>query len=219
MKNQHYPPTYRAEKFHCPYCGVYSHQKWMAMTFNHMSAVRQTEEREPEFMGACCEHCEQHSVWSNKRLVFPYASQAEPMHQDLPEECRAEYEEARDIVGRSPRGAAALLRLCLQKLMPHLGEQGKNINEDIKSLVAKGLSPVVQKALDFCRVVGNNAVHPGELTIEDTPEIAQQLFKMINFIVEDRITRPKEVQALYDQLPKNSKDGIAKRDAAKQPDR
>ncbi len=137
------------------------------------------------------------------------------MHHDLPEDCQAEYEEARDIVGRSPRGAAALLRLCLQKLMPHLGEQGKNINEDIKSLVAKGLSPVVQKALDFCRVVGNNAVHPGELTIEDTPEIAQQLFKMINFIVEDRITRPKEVQALFDQLPQGAVDAIAKRDAAK----
>lgn len=99
--------------------------------------------------------------------------------------------------------------------MPHLGEQGKNINEDIKSLVAKGLSPVVQKALDVCRVVGNNAVHPGELDINDTPEIAHQLFKMINFIVEDRITKPKEIQALFDQLPPGAVEAIAKRDAAK----
>lgn len=137
------------------------------------------------------------------------------MHHDLPEDCQADYEEAREIVNLSPRGAVALLRLCLQKLMPHLGEAGKNINEDIKSLVAKGLSPVVQQALDVCRVVGNNAVHPGELNIQDTPEIAQQLFKMINFIVEDRISKPKQIQALFNQLPQGAVEAIAKRDGAK----
>lgn len=215
MKNQHYPPTYRAEEFHCPYCGVYSHQKWKPMTFNHMSAVRQTEEREPEFMGACCQHCEQHSVWNNKKLVFPYTSQAEPMHHDLPEDCRAEYEEARDIVGRSPRGAAALLRLCLQKLMVHFKASGKNINDDIKILVAKGVSIEVQRALDICRVAGNNAAHPGELNIKDTPEIAHMMFKMINFLVAELITRPNEIEAMFDKLPQGARDAIEDRDRAK----
>jgi hypothetical protein len=147
--------------------------------------------------------------------MVPATSSAEPPHHDLPEQCLNDYEEARDIVGRSPRGAVALLRLCLQKLMPPLGEQGVNINDDIKSLVAKGLPPLVQQALDVCRVVGNNAVHPGELNIDDTPQIAYQLFKMINFIVEDRITRPKEIEALYAQLPQGAVDAITKRDIKK----
>ncbi len=210
MKHQYYPPTHKETKFHCPHCNVYASQEW-----SDVRTTRYGYGVETELESAYCEHCEERSFWYQGRLIIPSAILAEPMHHDMPEDCRADYEEAREIVGRSPRGAVALLRLCLQKLMPHLGEQGKNINEDIKSLVAKGLSPVVQQALDVCRVVGNNAVHPGELDIKDTPEIAHQLFKMINFIVEDRITKPKEIQALFDQLPKGAVEAIAKRDGAK----
>jgi hypothetical protein len=99
--------------------------------------------------------------------------------------------------------------------MPHLGETGKNINDDIKSLVSKGLSALVQKALDYCRVVGNNAVHPGEIVINDTPDVAMKLFSMINFIVEDRITKPKEIEALYNELPEDSRKQIESRDSHK----
>lgn len=210
MKSQYYPPTFKATKFHCPNCHVYASQEW-----SQVRATRHGYGVETDLSSACCEHCEERSFWFQGRLIIPSAIVAEPMHHDLPEDCQADYEEAREIVNLSPRGAVALLRLCLQKLMPHLGEAGKNINEDIKSLVAKGLSPVVQQALDVCRVVGNNAVHPGELNIQDTPEIAQQLFKMINFIVEDRISKPKQIQALFNQLPQGAVEAIAKRDAAK----
>ena len=145
-------------------------------------------------------------------MIIPQEAPVETAHPDLPPDCLAEYEEARAIFARSARAAAALLRLCIQKLLPHLGETGKNINEDIKSLVSKGLPSLVQKALDYCRVVGNNAVHPGEIDLNDTPDIAQNLFRMINFIVEDRITRPKEIESLYNQLPEESRKAIEKRD-------
>jgi hypothetical protein len=105
-----------------------------------------------------------------------------------------------------------LLRLCVQKLCVHLGESGENLNDDIKSLVSKGLPPSVQQALDYCRVIGNNAVHPGEIDVKDTPDITQELFRMINFIVEDRITRPAEIKEIYERLPKEEKEKIEKRD-------
>src|ERR1700721_3154236 len=116
-------------------------------------------------------------------MVVPPEAPVPPAREEMPEECLPDYDEARLIVALSPRGAAALLRLAVQKLMPALGEKGENINDDIGALVAKGLPVQVQQALDFCRVIGNNAVHPGEININDTPEIAHNLFSMRNFIV------------------------------------
>ncbi|MFQ2097051.1 DUF4145 domain-containing protein [Aeromonas veronii] len=210
MKSQYYPPTFEETKFHCPHCNVYAAQSWHPIKIDTHQAWVNTN-----FKGSKCSHCTKWSFWYNERLIIPNASQAEPMHHDLPEDCQAEYEEARDIVGRSPRGAAALLRLCLQKLMVHFGAVGKNINDDIKFIVAKGVSTEVQRALDICRVAGNNAAHPGELNIEDTPEIAHMMFKMINFLVAELITRPNEINAMFDQLPQGARDAIEKRDAAK----
>lgn len=207
MKHKYYPPQFRQKQYHCPYCHVYASQTWYD---TYISIPN--DWKKASFTATYCSHCNKLSYWYEQRLIVPAESPVEPPHQDLPEACLSDYEEARDIVARSPRGAVALLRLCLQKLMPHLGEAGKNINDDIKSLVAKGLPSLVQQALDVCRVVGNNAVHPGELDISDTPEIAHQLFQMINFIVEDRITRPKEIEALYAKLPQGAIDAITKRD-------
>ncbi len=97
--------------------------------------------------------------------------------------------------------------------MASLGQPGKNINDDIKSLVSQGLPLRVQQALDVCRVVGNNAVHPGEMDLNDTPEIAQSLFRLLNIIVEEMITKPKEIDGIYNALPNSAREAITKRDA------
>jgi len=78
-------------------------------------------------------------------MIIPSDSPVQPPHPDMPEEIIAEYNEARSIFGRSPRASAALLRLAVQKLVSVLGEKGDNINQDIKSLVAKGLTVQVQQ--------------------------------------------------------------------------
>ena len=96
--------------------------------------------------------------------------------------------------------------------MVALGTDGKNINSDIGALVKDGMPHKVQQAMDFCRVVGNNAVHPLEMSMEQEPEIAAALFDMVNFIVEDRITRHRQINELYSRLPEGAMKAIEKRD-------
>lgn len=206
MPDKYFPPTFQAENFHCILCGVYAKQEWCTL-YRHTGHATTTN-----FKASQCSHCHDFTYWYDGRMVVPADSPAPPPHPDLPSECRSEYEEARAICGRSPRAAAALLRLATQKLLSTLGEAGKNINDDIASLVKKVLPVQVQQALDYCRVVGNHAVHPGEIDLNDTPEIAHNLFQMVNFIVENRISRPKEVERLYGLLPASAREAIEQRD-------
>lgn len=134
----------------------------------------------------------------------------------MPTDIAQDYEEAREVLPFSPRSAAALLRLCVQKLcISLLGEPGDTINADIGNLVAKGLSADVQKALDIVRIVGNEQVHPGTLDVRDDPAIAARLFTLVNYIVDDQISRPKMITSLYEQLPPTKLKGIADRDKPK----
>jgi hypothetical protein len=207
--NKYYPPAFGEKQFHCIHCSVYAKQHWEVL-YKYKGNLAASN-----FKYSTCEHCGKDSFWYIDRMIVPSEAPVSPPHNDLPESCLAEYNEARDIVARSPRAAAALLRLCLQKLMIELKEKGENINDDIGSLVKKGLPVEVQQALDFCRVVGNNAVHPGEIELTDNPEISHSLFEMLNFIVDDRIARPKKVANLYSILPEGAIKAVAKRDAPK----
>lgn len=125
---------------------------------------------------------------------------------------RADYDEASAILDLSPRGAAALLRLVIQKLCAHLGEKGRNLDEDIGSLAKKGLDTRVKNALDIVRVIGNNAVHPGQIDLRDDRATAEKLFGLVNLIVEVMISQPKHISDLYDSLPEGARKAIERRD-------
>ena len=131
----------------------------------------------------------------------------------MPDKVLSEYEEARAIVTKSPRGAAALLRLSIELLCGQLTASGKTLNDKIAALVAKGLPVQIQQALDAVRVVGNNAVHPGEMNVRDDPATAESLFALVNFIVEEMITKPKEIAKIYGTIPPRARQAIEKRDA------
>lgn len=160
-----------------------------------------------------CGHCAGRLLWVGSRIVWPQVGGAQPANPDMPDDVREEYQEAASIVYQSPRGAAALLRLAIQKLCKHLGEPGENINADVGALVAKGLDTHIQEALDAVRVIGNESVHPGEMDLKDDRETAVALFGLINLIVEDMISRKKRINAVYSKLPASKLKGIEGRDA------
>lgn len=202
--SKHYPPVYGDERFHRPFCNVYAKQEW--------SQAHRSGYPIPDLFVCDCAHCREDSIWYKEQMIFPDSGSAALPHEDMPDDVKADYDEARGIVAKSPRGAAGLLRLALQKLMPHLGEPGKNINDDIASLVKKGLPAQIQQACDTLRVVGNESVHPGEMDLNDTPEIAHALFDLVNMIVDVRIAQPKKLQELYGSLPTGKLKGIEDRD-------
>ncbi len=159
-----------------------------------------------------CFNCGKVAVWVYDRLVFPIIKNGAQPNQDLPEDIVRDFDEAREIVNASPRGAAALLRLCIQKLCKRLGEKGKTIDDDIASLVQKGLNPHVQQSLDIVRVIGNEAVHPGVIDLKDDRDTALRLFDLVNVIADSMISHPKAASELYAKLPEAKRKAIEKRD-------
>ncbi len=180
-----------------------------------------------DYLEAECSRCRNSSLWLSREkrnvngrikpisgeMIYPGFGSAPLPESDMPEDVKRDYQEAAIVFSKSPRGAAALLRLGLQKLCKHLGEEGANINEDIRNLAAKNtLPPLVVKVADTVRITGNNAVHPGEMSDEDFDHIASKMFDLLNFIVKKGISEPRELEALYTMTPAGPRRSAESRD-------
>lgn len=158
-----------------------------------------------------CRSCGKNQILLDGKRIHPHKSDIDPPRADMPQNVKELYLEARSVYKESPRASAALLRLALQMLCKELGGKGDNINADITYLVEKGLNTEIQKAMDSIRVIGNNAVHPGEINLDEKEEAVASLFKMLNYIVEKMISAPKEIDEIYKLLPETSSHAINNR--------
>jgi len=159
-----------------------------------------------------CYNCNDVALWLYDRMIYPQRGDAPPANPDMPEKVRQDYDEASTILDFSPRGAAALIRLGIDKLCGQIADPKKSINDNIKDLVAGGLDSRIQKALDVVRVVGNNAVHPGQIDLKDDRATAESLFRLLNLIVEKMISEPRHVDEVYAALPESARKAIERRD-------
>ena len=238
---KHVSPSFKRTSFNCPHCHVLTHQFWYSLACQQeLSPIRPSQAAlaMPPSIGdkisvtrgadhppalprhyvlnvsiSRCMTCSRIAIWIRDRPLYPPTGDAPPVNPDLPEEIREVYDEANSILDKSPRGAAALLRLAIQILCQELGLPGENLNADIKALVEKGLDARVQKALDTVRVVGNNAVHPGQMDLKDDIETAASLFELVNVIADEMFSKDKRIDAMYKSLPENDRKNIEKRDA------
>lgn len=205
-------PQSGLKAFTCPHCGVLARQYHFYSKQDLMKWVPDVRDAALFSMRySQCEHCKKICLWRFEQMVYPNRGNAPVPNPDMSEDVKNDYEEAASIYTQSPRGAAALLRLAIQKLCVALGGKGKNINDDIKTLVANGLPEKVQKSLDVVRVIGNNAVHPGQIDTDD-PEVAGKLFVLLNIITEYMISMPTRIDNMYSELPEGATDAIEKRD-------
>lgn len=224
--------------FDCPHCGAFSQQIWglaeseeiphhslerSRKAYDDLLAVNEAPSRGAFSQKTVhvvkgvsfseCARCLKVGIWIGSDLIYPRMRNAPPPNSDMPEAIREDYDEAADVLHISPRGSAALLRLAIQKLCKELGEKGKNINADIAALVKKGLDVRVQQAMDAVRLIGNDAVHPGQIDLKDDQDTARLLFGLINLVVEKMISEPKHVDAIYNLLPEDKKKAVRDRDA------
>ena len=148
-------------------------------------------------------------------ILYPRKRLGPEPSAKMPKKVAQVFEEARTVYNSSPRASAALLRLALQILLKDLGLPGKNINEDIKRLVKHELIRDTQQALDIIRIIGNNSVHPSEINLNEDAKTVLNVFELINFIVDQLITRPGMIREMYSKLPENDKKNIMDRDNKK----
>jgi len=216
--------VYNSPGFSCPHCGLYAKQKFYTPSKGSNHAQGRLSKIfyllfDDDFvdnynlihtLSVCfCEHCNEYTLWVNKQLVYPNSTIAPEPVNDMPADVKYDFIEARDVVQRSPRSAAALLRLALQKLMPHIGQDGKNINNDIGNLVNEGMSKELQEQLDVLRVIGNESVHPGELDMKDDIKTAIALFHLLNSFVQLKITSKITTENLLNnKVPESKRDHI-----------
>lgn len=210
-------PKLKRKSFVCPICSSVSFFTWQSIDI-YLDDNKRCQFRggypTGEALHICtCENCKSYLIWKNDEMIYPIVSSVPSPNIQMPQDVREIYEEARKVYPYSKKSSSALLRLALQLLCKELGKNGKNINDDIKSLVQDGLSPMIQKSLDIIRVTGNEAVHPGVIDFTDEEnDIAYSLFNIMNLIVEKMIVEPKEIEGIYNQLPEDKRKAIENRD-------
>ena len=161
---------------------------------------------------AKCQSCSETSIWISETMIYPRSLPVPGPNEDMDDEIKKLYLEAATIYQDSSRASAALLRLCIEKLCNQLGEKGR-LDDCIAALVQKGITKKIQQALDYCRVIGNNAIHPGQIDLEDDSNKVFILFDLVNDIADEMITKPKEMEDKYSSLPERVRESIEKRDS------
>jgi len=195
MASEHVPPGFKVEGFHCPHCGVFAHQNWFDVALEGGSETGET------LSLGTCERCSKFTLWIDGEMIYPPSADLPLPREELPEEIRGIYLEARRILEASPRAASALLRLALQRLIAVLGET-EDISDNIENLNKRGLDEKIQGALARVRMIGDEAVEPGLIDSGDDEETARGLFEILNLIVDALMVQPRRVDEMLERLPR-----------------
>ena len=161
-----------------------------------------------EIAVAQCRDCKLLSVWIDQKMIYPELYGIEP-DADMPEQAKKTFCEAQSILGKSPRGACMMLRLCLEQLLTELGYSQDNLAKKIQAAAPKGTP--LGSILNACRLAGNEFVHAGtfeelDKTVSKPEEIAEALSIFINQAVLQLVSIPNNAKSIEEKFAPKHRD-------------
>lgn len=219
-------PGHRKDSFTCPHCRAHAQQHWAVCITQSVVDGDEVEEK-PGIEVSTCLVCKRQAIWRTYyarpggnfgfwkvELLYPRAvpDEVPQLNSDAPTDVADLYQEAAGVLPVSPRAASALLRLALEALLRDLYPDEDNLNNLIGLAVRDGLPERVQKTMDILRFNGNQSVH--DLRHEDTVETASTLFQLLNIVVDQLVSQPKQLDQMYGTLPQGVRDKIERRDGS-----
>ena len=170
--------------------------KHNVLTYEYQEPPRTLKVKLMNLYVSRCYSCRGFAIWVRDQLVFPiregppdiiegdFKEVIEGNSKKAEEHKTADdIEEAAAIVNRFPDGAAALIRVCIRKMMPLLEQSGKKLDDHIFSLVHKGLEVEIQQSMDRRHVLRQNPLKPTQFD-EERSEAATRMFDSLKEILK-----------------------------------
>jgi hypothetical protein len=158
-----------------------------------------------------CFNCNEMCLWVYDQLIWPRREGFPEPKLHVPPNVRRESEEASQTLEASPRGAAALLRIAIEKLCKELGVSGESPTDDIAFFVREDVDARVQKVLGAAQIIESNAMRPGQIGLGEDRATAETLSGLVNLICEKMIMEPRHLQEVYTKVREGARTAMEQR--------
>ena len=174
-----------------------------------------------QFVTRICNECAHNTYFEviNPRIIKdeeykPQATQIYPRtstiewfpNDDMSDEQKQLFNEAKDIFDISPKAAGALLRSVIERILrDKFPEYSQSCLGTIlgKDKVKNELDSELIGLCNACKLIGNDAAHSSLIIYEDeSKQEVELLFRLINAIAEKLLSQPREYKELLDKSKK-----------------
>lgn len=212
-----------SEGMKCPHCGEHFQAEWY-YGYPKVSEIDETDTDDFDAWSiwatrcvACNEQIVEVRVWTTHRgypenlriSVFPRSGRSTSSFPNAPDDIRADYFEACEVLAVSAKAAAAIARRCLQGILWEQGYTQRNLVEQIEALLAedgpRALPTAVGENVDAVRSFGNFSAHRiNDRTtlqiIEVDPEEAEWCLEIIEELLDHYYERPAALAARRERI-------------------
>ena len=127
-------------------------------------------------------------------------------NEDLTNEQKQLFNEAKDIFDKSPKAAGALLRCVIERILrDKFQEHSQSLLGSIlkDKNIQNELGHEIIQLCETCRLIGNDASHSSLIIYEDeSKQEVELLFELINAIAEELLSKPRKRQEMLDKSKK-----------------